>query len=165
MKTTTITSVGDLELAMKKLQACDATLRAAYEGLARKQANERTKYDQMYAADIERKAALEAMIHEYVDRHKSEVFRDGKSLDLPSGTISLRLGPLAVALKKGVQIGAVALQAAGMKLPHIIRTVQELDKQAVKDEIKAGHLGGDDLKQLGIVATQSETITIKLNDA
>jgi len=159
-----IITIADVEPAMKELKELDSELRGAHEDLANRIAAIRDEFAHTYQDDLDRREALENMIAGYADANKKELFDGQKSREFPSGTISLRTGPLAVALKKGVTISEVALTAAVMRLSHIIRTIRELDKNAVKDEIKAGHLNADGLKKLGVVATQSETINIKLND-
>ncbi len=160
-----IASIADLELAMKELQEHDSVVRIGQADLAKTQASLREGFDTIYGDNVIRKEELEAMIHAYVDKNKKSVFSDGrKTREFPYGSISIRIGQLAIALRNGVTMSAVMDAARKLKLVITRTPPEELDKDAVKKHIKAGHINDDSLKELGLVATQSETINIKLND-
>lgn len=160
-----VTSIADLESAMNEMQKCDAKVREAYAQLSADIASKRTELDEKLGIDAARKIELETMIQDYVDKNKAVIFPAGKkSIELPAGTISIRLGPLSIAMKKGTKVDAVIAAAKRLKLKITRTPPEELDKDAVKDLINDEVINDATLKELGLVANQSETITIKLND-
>lgn len=161
----TINSIADLETAMNEMQKLDAGVREAYAQLSADIAKRRGEIDDKLGKDNARKIELENLIQEFVDKNKADVFPSGKkTLELPAGTISLRLGPLSIALKKGTKTEAVVAAAKRLKLAILRQPPEELDKDAVKELIADGVIDDEKLKALGLVTNQSETITIKLND-
>lgn len=154
-----ITAVADLAPAMKELRALSTSKWKAYERFQAKESERRAALDTKYAPTDARIAELERMIQDYADKHRKEVFADGQTYDVPDGQISLRFGKLVVELKKGTTIHAVAAMAKKLKLAIIRQPDPQLDKVA------AAKLDEKTMKQLGLVASKSVTIGIKLFDA
>lgn len=160
-----ITCIADMESAMNEMQKSDAKVREAYAKFSAEIAERRSELDAQLGTDSTRKIELEGMIQDYVDKNKATIFPAGKkSLELPAGTISIRLGPLSIAMKKGTKLDSVIATAKRLKLKITRTPPEELDKDAVKELISDEVINDATLKELGLVANQSETITIKLND-
>lgn len=167
MKTITIETLGDLEERMNELQMAEAAVKKESAALADRIADLRLAMNGRLGETLEKKTLLQNAIEQFAwdNRTNTEIFPAGKrSLALQSGTISFKMGPLSIALKKGSKTADVIEAAKALKL-KIIRTSEELDKDAVKDLIDAEKITDETLKQLGLVANQSENLTIKLNDA
>lgn len=163
----TIESLTDLEAAMNRLQGCDAIVKKAAAKLSEDVAKMRDKMMDEIGEFAEQHKRLQNIIEEFAigNRANPEIFPSGKkSLELHAGVISFRTGPLSIALKKGTKTEQVIAAAKSLKLDIIRMPEPELDKDAVKELVKEGEIDDDMLKKLGLVANQSETLNIKLND-
>jgi phage host-nuclease inhibitor protein Gam len=161
----TINGIADLESAMNEMQIIDAKMRGEYAMLSDRIAKDRESVNEKLSGDVNRHAELAAMIEQYAFKFKGDLFSaEKKSLKLNAGTISLRLGPMSIKLKKGSKTEKVLEAAKRLKLAIIRNPAPELDKDAVKELIETGEIDQNVLGDLGLVAEQSETITIKLND-
>jgi len=161
-----IETIGDLESAMNDLQACDAQMNKKSAQLSEDIANLREEMNEELGDTVSKRALLQNAIEQFAWDNKvnPDIFPMGKkSLILNAGTISFKSGPLSIALKKGTKTEQVVETAKALKL-KIIRISEELDKDAVKDLIESEKITDEVLKQLGLVANQSENLTIKLND-
>lgn len=159
-------TITDVESAMNALQVADAAINKEAAQLAEDVANLRSAMTARLGNTLTQKVELQSAIEQFAWDNKSnpEYFPAGKrSIALQAGTISFKMGPLSITLKKGIKTDSVIKQAIALKL-KIIRISEELDKDAVKDLIESEHINDETLKQLGLVANQSENLTIKLND-
>lgn len=162
-----IETLADAERAMSRLQVCDANVKKMEAEHATKVAGMREAMVDQCAEDADEAKRLTNLLEEFAtsNRKNTEIFIPGKkSLDLLSGTISFRTGALSISLKKGTKTEEVLDTAKKLKLDIIRIADPELDKSAVKDLIEEGTITDDVLKKLGLVATQSETCTVKIND-
>lgn len=163
-----IETITDVEAAMNRMQICDAHVRKESAHFARDIAEVREAMMENIADEAEEFKRLQNMIEEFATKNRTnpEIFPVGKkSLELQAGVISFRTGPLSIAQKKGMKLEQIIANAKALKMTDIIRMGDpELDKAAVKELIESGEIDDDMLKKLGLVANQSETLNIKLND-
>lgn len=102
-------------------------------------------------------AALEQAVLRYAEAHKTELFTARKSLALSFGVIGYRASTKLKTLRKFTW-ERVLQTLRDKALPHLIRTKEEVDKEALKG------LAPEALAELGVQAVQEDTFFYELDE-
>lgn len=95
----------------------------------------------------------------YAEFNRKRLFKDGKTIDLQHGTISIRLGTPKVDKLRSLTWEA-AVEKIKKIFPAFIRTKEEVDKESIIDSREDAKIMAK-LKDIGVQVVQDEAITIK----
>lgn len=117
-----------------------------------------------YASQIDEQAQQEQRLLEgiaaWCEANKSDLTKDGKTVNLVTGEVSWRLNPPSVAFKRGVKVEQLVAHIKQLKLGKLfLRTKEEVDKEAIlraDDKTKAKLTAAGTIK----IVTDAETFSV-----
>jgi phage host-nuclease inhibitor protein Gam len=161
-----INNLQDLELAMNELQTMRAKIMTTRGTADEKIAQTRSAIIAETGTLEEEAIRLQNLIETFATKNRDdeELFGEKKSLNLASGTIGFKLGRPSITLEDGFTTDDVVhnLEESRLKTCVTKTTKIDVDKAAVMKLYKTGKLTDEQLKDLGLQVSQSESFFIEL---
>ncbi len=165
VKVTTLKTLDDLNTSLAEYKIVKAELEEKTAELNVK----RTKLEMDYTPDLtalnERKLSLESNIELFAEENKTKYFADKKrSIDVLHGRIGFRLSKKLSKMKKFTWENVLEnIRTKGKKFASYIKTKEEINKEALKDDIQNEVIKLDDARLIGVTIEEVDNFFIETN--
>ena len=151
----------DAETCLGELATLTLERRDLQNALDREITAAREKYESSLSAIGEQIETKQALLHGWADSHPEE-FASRKSLELTHGQIGYRTGQHKLKSLKRKTWDAILKSLQTFGFTHLIRTKEEVDKEAIIAGYKAAEISRAEMIQIGVEVVQDEAFFVEV---